>query len=325
MTRTSKTTAKEPQLTIGGLSRATGIPVATLRTWERRHGFPDPVRKPSSHRLYALPAVGRLKRIRHALGMGLRAAEVVALAPDELERLIAAAAESLAAERPSSRVPTPSVPDARERLASVPGYRAELEWVLGFDRAPLVRFFRERYAALGPLEFVIGYAGPLMVAVGEAWRAGSLEVRHEHFVSGRLADFLREARQPFDDLARGPLVAATTLPGETHEVGLLMACLVFAMEDRRVLYLGPGTPPGEIVSLAREATIGAVALSFARGSQAGARQLAALRRSLPPRTALYAGGAGAPQRVSGVHQIADLSVLQQELRGARTTRTTGRA
>jgi len=44
-------------LTIGSLSRATGIPVETLRTWERRYQYPRPVRKPSGHRLYPLDSV----------------------------------------------------------------------------------------------------------------------------------------------------------------------------------------------------------------------------------------------------------------------------
>jgi len=37
--------APSARLTIGALSRATGIPVETLRTWESRYGFPEPERK----------------------------------------------------------------------------------------------------------------------------------------------------------------------------------------------------------------------------------------------------------------------------------------
>ncbi len=39
-------------VSIGGLSRATGVPIETLRTWELRYGFPKSVRKPSGHRLF---------------------------------------------------------------------------------------------------------------------------------------------------------------------------------------------------------------------------------------------------------------------------------
>ena len=50
-------------LSIGVLSRATGIPAETLRTWERRYGFPLPDRKPSGHRLYPAATVKHLRRV----------------------------------------------------------------------------------------------------------------------------------------------------------------------------------------------------------------------------------------------------------------------
>src|SRR5512143_4189420 len=75
-------------LSIGALSRATGIAVETLRTWESRYGFPVPERKPSGHRVYPVSAVPRLRRIAQALSLGHRAGQVVA-APDEaLGRLL---------------------------------------------------------------------------------------------------------------------------------------------------------------------------------------------------------------------------------------------
>jgi hypothetical protein len=39
-------------LTLKAVSRRTGIPAATLRTWQRRYGFMRPERSPSGYRLY---------------------------------------------------------------------------------------------------------------------------------------------------------------------------------------------------------------------------------------------------------------------------------
>jgi MerR family regulatory protein len=39
-------------LTLKAVSRRTGIPAATLRTWERRYGFLRPVRSANGYRLY---------------------------------------------------------------------------------------------------------------------------------------------------------------------------------------------------------------------------------------------------------------------------------
>jgi DNA-binding transcriptional MerR regulator len=64
-------------LSIDALSRATRIPVETLRTWEARYGFPAPARKASGHRLYPASIVPRLLRVAEALSLGLDMAALV--------------------------------------------------------------------------------------------------------------------------------------------------------------------------------------------------------------------------------------------------------
>ena len=76
------------KLSIGALSRSTGIPVETLRTWERRYGFPVPERKPSGHRVYAVAHVSRLRRIAEALARGHRASEAVSASEKDLTVLL---------------------------------------------------------------------------------------------------------------------------------------------------------------------------------------------------------------------------------------------
>ena len=66
-----------PLLSIGALSRAAGIPVQTLRTWETRYGFPEAVRRPSGHRVYPVSVVTHLRRIAEAIARGHRAGQVV--------------------------------------------------------------------------------------------------------------------------------------------------------------------------------------------------------------------------------------------------------
>jgi len=68
----------EPQdgLSIGELARQTGVPVATLRSWEDRYGFPRPQRLPGGHRRYEegdTALIGEILRLR-ASGLSLQAA-----------------------------------------------------------------------------------------------------------------------------------------------------------------------------------------------------------------------------------------------------------
>src|SRR3954447_1839675 len=56
-------------LSIGDLSRRTGIGISTLRAWERRHGFPVAQRLPSGHRRYTeqdVEALLAVSRDRHS-------------------------------------------------------------------------------------------------------------------------------------------------------------------------------------------------------------------------------------------------------------------
>jgi DICT domain-containing protein len=63
-------------LTISDLTERTGVPAATLRSWESRYGFPRPIRLPGGHRRYAVADVAAvLEVLRHRdSGLALKAA-----------------------------------------------------------------------------------------------------------------------------------------------------------------------------------------------------------------------------------------------------------
>lgn len=292
-------------LSIGALSAATGVPVETIRSWERRYGFPDAERKPSGHRVYALDTVARLRLISDALGRGHRAAEVVPASEAALESLLSALPRSTSvAATPHVAMPLSS--DDESLFAAT----------RTFDVGKLKRSFQADWATLGPLRFVEERAAPFLIAVGEAWSDGSIDVRHEHFATATLGDFLRTARIPLDDRATGPIVALATLPGERHGLGLQMAAVVCAAAGWRVLILGVETPVEQVAALAREAPIAAVAISCAapRKRQTG-ELVRSLRRRLPRGVSLLLGGSGAPvdKPVTGAVTMTDLFALDRWL------------
>lgn len=67
---------RDGRLKIGDLAERTGVPPATLRSWESRYGFPRPTRLPAGHRRYAEPDVAAvLEVLRHRdSGLALEAA-----------------------------------------------------------------------------------------------------------------------------------------------------------------------------------------------------------------------------------------------------------
>ena len=297
--------AETGMLSIGALSAATGVPVETIRSWERRYGFPVAERKPSGHRVYPLSVVPRVQLISKALARGLRAGEVVAASESALESFLVSL-PSLAGDR--AAVPRPPQAETLEPTGLLAALR-------GFDAVVLHRSFEADWARLGSLDFVQHRAAPFLQWVGEAWASGTLHVRHEHFASACLGDFLRTVRGPLDDRATGPIVALATLPDELHGMGLQMAAVVFAAAGWRVLMLGTNTPVDQIVAVAREAPIAAVAFSCALPRRKRtADQLRALRRRLPHAIPMLVGGAGAPAKIAGVEIFGDFANLDTWVR-----------
>jgi methanogenic corrinoid protein MtbC1 len=290
-------------LSIGALSRATRIPIETLRTWEARYGFPVPERKPSGHRVYPVSSVPRLRRIAEALTRGHRAGEVVPASEQDLAALLHVSGET-----------------ARSALPlALPGDVSDLVALIqAFDADGLTHRLLAEWSRMGPLEFLRARVAPLVNEVGQAWADRRLEVRHEHFLSERVADVLRSVRLPFEERAAGPPIVLATLPGELHGLGLQMAALVLSVSGCRILYLGTDVPVAQIVSLARERHARAVGLSISSATRGRASHahLRRLRELLPKRTALLVGGDGAPEPRRGVDVFHDLDALDDWARRA---------
>ncbi len=70
------TSIPRASLTIGELAHRTGVPIATLRSWESRHGFPRPTRPEGGHRRYAESDVEAVLEVlsRRSAGLSLKAA-----------------------------------------------------------------------------------------------------------------------------------------------------------------------------------------------------------------------------------------------------------
>ncbi len=289
------------KLSIGALSRATGIPIDTLRTWERRYGFPVPERKPSGHRVYSVDAVIRLRRIAEALALGHRAGEVVTASDEELTTLLEA--------MPGRGRKVPSAPPGavtHDANGSVPE-RA----IRAYDRESLHHLLLTEWALLGPMPFLKQRVEPLLREIGSGWEEGRFDIRHEHFVSEQLNDLLRSLRLPFEERAGGPLVVLATLPGERHGLGLQMAALVLSVAGLRVLNAGTDLPVEEVAAMVVDLGARAVGISISangRGPEMTAH-LEELRRRLPRRTTLLVGGDGA-EPVAGCERISDLDELE---------------
>lgn len=297
------TDERKEWMSIGALSRATGIAVATLRSWERRYGFPKPMRRESGHRRYALADVDRLRLIKRALELGNRPSAVVDASEETLTRLI----EMVPSETPS---PEPG--------AHIGHLLAYTRWL---DEPGLSLALRQAADDLGLRRFVHECAVPFLRAVGDAWAQGRLGVMHEHFASDRLKHLLVERRRGYGD--GDARVVCAALPMELHDLGLHLAALLLAFGGTRVVFLGANTPIDDIAGAAQQSNARGVLVgsSVTADAELVLPQLTRLRSLLPPDVRVAAGGVETTP--DGIALLADLHELERW--GAELTRAGGRA
>lgn len=286
------TPAEKVHLGIGALSQATGIPEPTLRTWERRYGFPSPARTDGGHRLYDPDTVEHLRMLMRALERGMRPAQVFRARPDQILAWLGEAPPRRAPEDPQ---------DVVERL---------LDAVASFDGDTLERILREDLERRGARGFGTRLGPLFLEALGRAWATGRIGIAHEHAASARLEGILRETWRPLSDGSRGPGVVLAGLPGERHELGLHLVAMLLADRGWRVLWLGADTPVEEVARAARTGVRAVlVSISSVADPAQARRDLAALSQALPAGVELGVGGSGAPRDL-GV-RVLDLEDLAE--------------
>lgn len=278
-------------LGIGALSVASGIPVNTLRTWERRYGFPAPARTAGGHRLYAPAMLEHLKLIATALQQGMRPSQVLALPVDALRGLLRDVKSVQSSRRASTA----------QELA-VAGVEHWVQAAMRLDDLALESAFQVDFARLGLIPFLEQKVTPFLMAMGNGWERGEIHPFQEHFASQRLRDFLSHVWRPLQRSAAGaPSVVCAGMEGEQHELGLMMATCVVALAGWQVVYLGPNTPTLDIAAAAIQAQAAGVMVAMVRGQEEEGRAcLTQLRAALPADAHLIAGGGGAPMAHDGV-------------------------
>lgn len=304
--------------TIADVERDTGLSKDTLRVWERRYGFPKPERDALGERQYDDAQLLRLRHLRRLLDAGHRPGQVVALPLDELLQLNLPSANpdpapSTPTLRSSPAVSAPVTPGtaaatqatnrrqahdphpADEYVATTaPDLVHWLQLLRQHDALGLRAALEQHLHSHGLLALVRDGIAPLNARVGQAWLDGQLAVFEEHLYTETVQSLLRHAmgqvmagqtRQP-------PRVLLTTVPGEPHSLGLLMAESVMVLEGCETLGLGVQTPLPDIVAAASACRADVVALGFTalQNPRDVRAALARLREQLPPMLEIWAGG-----------------------------------
>jgi MerR family transcriptional regulator, light-induced transcriptional regulator len=215
---------------IGELAKRTGVSPELLRAWEQRYGLLQPTRTPGGFRLYSAADQARVQRMQSLVSGGLAAAQAA--------RLILSGGEPAP---PTVSATATALEEAAGDLTAALDRLDEQAANTALDR------LFSAYTVETVLQEVIL---PYLHSLGERWAAGEVSVAHEHFASNLLRGRLLGLAQGWGQ-GQGPGAILACVPGEQHELGLLVFGVALHRRGWRITYLGTDNPIGPVADISR--------------------------------------------------------------------------
>lgn len=236
----SRNLPSERLVPIRTVASLTGVNPVTLRAWERRYGLIRPIRTPKGHRLYTTADIDLINQIVALLEAGMSIGQVrQVLEPD--------------GGKPREETPGPDPwVNYQSRL---------IKAITDFDERALDGIYNEALS-LYPVDIVTGrLVVPLLRELGRRWERTEGSVAEEHFFSTFLRNKLGARFHHRSRDLQGPKLLAACLPGEQHEIGILLFALSALDRDYRIVLLGANMPLAELPQAAERAGCRAIVLS----------------------------------------------------------------
>lgn len=272
-----------PRYPIRVVAARVGVTEVTLRAWEGRHAAVAPARSKGGQRLFSDADVERLALLRALTAQGTPISALAPLATEALRCMVRAPATAPAV---SDRGINGTAPSVARDLATC--RRAVI--ALGAERLhqSLMRLALE----CGPLAFLEEVAAPLCAWIGDEWNQGRLTEAQERAASEVLRRVLGFLLQTLRREGRDHLVVLTTLSGERHEFGAMMAGIIAAQAGWSCHYLGADLPGVAIGAAVKRLQAKLVAVSIIAPHPAShpAEELVALRRAVGRQVHIVVGG-----------------------------------
>ncbi len=267
---------------MGTIARLTGFSPVRLRAWERRFGLLEPGRGPGGQRNYTDDDLKVLERVRALLDEGRAIGEIAALGR---RRLLGDAREKA------------RTPEAGQEAPLLETVRTELvEAALALDSGRIDRGLDAMAAASSPEMVVEQVIEPVAHEIGRLWEMGACSVAAEHLITSVFRQRVVKLIEAAEPRTPRPVVIAACLPGEDHELGILMISYFVSRVGVRVLYLGCNLPLEACRHACSVTAPDAVLLSVTvpsvyRKQRAGLR---ALVEGAAPTMRFFVGGQGVP-------------------------------
>lgn len=285
-------------VSIGELSKRTGISVLRLRAWESRYGIPKAEVLESGHRRYTQAEVNSVVVIAQLLEKGYRIGKIAELSLEERVELISNKTKLVAFD-------AGDVPHTFQEV---------IDFVLNFDEKAFISYWTDVQSRVSAEELLEKWVYPFLIELGEHWENGIIGVSHEHFASQTLAYFIESSWRQMNLLLNSQPTILALLPNEYHSFGLHFAALLSVVHGHRVVYLGERTPVEAIVEAVQQNKSRRLIISISEtyDLNLARKYLKSLLLQIGQGVELWVGGSGAPQ-LEGVLTIKSIQELNELL------------
>ena len=265
MTASTDERGPRSRMTISSVSTLLGIPVPTLRSWERRYGFPAPARTSGRHRRYSMEEVELLRSLRDEITRGHPAREAVHL------------------------ILHGQTNEGARRGRHVEDFLAA---AMHLDPERLRRTLDAAAEALGVEAAIRDIALPAMRELGSRWKAGTCDVANEHLATEAVRAWLARLSTLSPPPFRAGAIVLACGPKDLHSVGLEGFGVLLARRGWPVRVLGPLTPAASLTTAVRAAQARAAVITSQRNvTRRAAVEAVAAASAIPGVVAFYAGNA----------------------------------
>jgi len=223
------------------VSELTGVNSITLRAWESRYGLIEPVRKASGHRLYTQEHIDLINRVVGLLDRGMRIGQVKA--------------EIMSGGESESTIGEEKQDNWRRYINGM------IAAIIRFDELSLERIYADALSHYPVRSVTEKLLSPVLKEVGERWASGRGSIAEEHFFGFYLRNKLGARFHHRTQNQTGPKLLMACLPGDLHEVGLLLFALDASSHGFQTILLGANMPLEEFPDAIKKTGSDALVLS----------------------------------------------------------------
>lgn len=209
----------------------TGIKAHTLRIWERRYNFLNPLRTETNIRYYSDAQLRTLLNITILLNNGYRISKIDAISEAEMHDLVT---EILA--NPSD--------------AATDEINALVICMLDMNELDFNKIYQRQINRKGLLLTVTEILYPFLAHVGVLWGINKLIPAQEHFITNLIRQKIIAAIDMLPvEKENCSSIILFLLEGDDHEIGLLLAYFIAKDLGWKVYYLGQNVPAENITEV----------------------------------------------------------------------------